>query len=258
MTAAYREGASPLGPLVSIHKSRGAGCFVVVAVTLGVLVVAGAAAFFAVGQPGVATASLVLAAASGWWLARRMRHQGVRLIALHEAGLLEVQNGQRVTMTFDQVRSVRSERVRHVRSGLETETHTVEGAGGERIAFTLMHDRAHDLLAAIEERVVPRLQKEALRAFDAGETVRFGPVALSEAGVHLPASDGSALLDIEAKPARVVPWSELHEVSLDRGGITFLGESRRALGGVALGEVPNGSIFVFMTRLAIEQEHAGQ
>lgn len=256
MVAAYRDGASPLGALVSVHKSRGAGCLVVLGVAMAVLVVAGGAAFFAIGQPGVAAASLALAAATGWVLARRLRRQGPHLVELHEAGLLEVRNRQRTAMTFDEVRAVRSERVRHLPSGLETETHVVEGAGGKRIAFTLVHDRAQDLIAAIEERVVPRLRKAALCAFDAGETVQFGPVALSEAGLHLPAFEGSALLDIEARPPRVVPWSDLREVSLDKGLITFLGESRRVLGGVALAKLPNGLIFVFMARLAIEQEHA--
>jgi hypothetical protein len=65
----------------------------------------------------------------------------------------------------------------------------------------MIRRRAEDLVAAIGEHVTSRLRLEALRAFDAGETVRFGRFASSEAGLQI-------------DDARAIPWSEVARVAV--------------------------------------------
>jgi len=244
MASAYRDAASPLGALVRVHKGRSDGCFAVVAGSLLVLacVTLGAVSFLT-GSWLQGALSVVLAVAGVWYGRRWLAGLGPDLIEVHEEGLLQRQRGKSVEMRFEDVASIRSVRVKG-RYGARAERHEIHAADGRCITFSLMHDLALDLLADIEAQVVPRLQKQALRAFDAGEIVRFGTVALSEHGVHL--------------PARVLPWSELREVTVEKGSIGFVGEARRRLGGVAARDVSNVTIFLMMAELAIEQEQAGQ
>ena len=242
MSAPYREAAPDLGPLVRTHRDDRDGCLLVALAIPGVLV----AVVFVVTANGWGLAAETLAVLAGVWALRRPGRLRPGVIELHEKGIVLRLGDTTTAIPFDDVRSITSKATRSVRSGVRTEHHRVESREGRHIEFGTGWRLPRDLLAVIEGATLPRLRTEALRAFDDGETVRFGPFALADDGLRC---DDLPLL----------PWKDVVRVTVEDGRIEVWkadvwekkGKSYAARG-VSL--VPNFRILLEMCDLAIERE----
>jgi hypothetical protein len=249
MDSPYRSGDRDVGPLVSVHVYRG-GCvlwafFLVCAVCLS------AWALFS-GIPTSVAVLMVVVTAIGIgalrWISRKSA--GSR-IELYERALVEHGRDEERVLEFENVRHVTSSSSRQRAAGVETQRHVVEARDGCRITFSLMHDRAPDLLAAIHARTLERLRTDALRAFDAGETLRFGPFALSEEGLR--AGDGP-----------IVPWSDIDRAAVEMPAIAigavwsevkvWKKKESRPFAMEASERVPNANVMLEVVALAVDAE----
>jgi hypothetical protein len=186
----------------------------------------------------------VMAVACGLAMMRRRGRAAAGVVELHEGGLAQRRSGATIAIRFDEVAAITSDRRAHVRSGVRTERHCIATGDGRMIEFTnVAFERPHDLLEAIERNVYPRLRARFLKAFDAGETVQFGPFALNEDGVRV--GDGALL------PWREVAGVEVHDGRIEVG---MRGAPQPTARSAAL--VPNAPILVEMIELAVEVERS--
>jgi hypothetical protein len=243
VSAPYREAAPDLGALVRTHRDDRDGCLLVAFAV--VCIVAAIAMAATANWWGLALEALAVAA--GGWALRRPGRTAAGVIELHEKGL-HLRVGKTTTaIRFEDVRSITSAYKRSRRSGARTESHRVESRDGRHIEFGTGWRLPRDLLAAIDEHTLPRLRTEALRAFDEGEPVRFGPFTLTEEGIGC-----------DAQP--LLPWTDAVRVTVEDGAIEVWkadvwekkGTSYAARGASL---VPNARILVEMCELAIEREH---
>jgi len=95
---------------------------------------------------------------------------------------------------------------RHYTNGIYTGTthvYTLFNRKQERLVLNDAYVRVEDLGKRVEQSIFPRLYQDAVSKYNAGETLDFGPVALSKGG-------------IQARK-KVYPWSEVRQVSIQRG-----------------------------------------
>jgi hypothetical protein len=251
MTSPYRAGEDntpyQLGALRSAHAER-SGCLLWFLLGgLGAYIVV--AAFF-LGVPASTAVEMLLViligAAALWWIGKRNPR---RLIQLYERGLTSEKRGRPRVIRFDDVKSITSSKQRRGLAGVKIQHYIVEAKDGSRIAFSLLFDGALDLLAAVEEATRQRLQDEAFKTYDAGEVVRFGPIAMSEEG----------FFDRE-KP--VVGWDEIERAAIEmpaHGPGLVWSEVKIWKRGTAepiakysLEQVPNANVMLAAMTLAVE------
>ena len=193
----YRDGqggTERLGPLVKVHRDR-SGCVLWVILFFLSFCIVGVAAFK--GLPASVGVTMFAVLLGGIVLLRWMaRRRGTRRIDLHARGIVSRSPGAECTLLFDDVLRVTSGSRRSQLVRTERQTHVVEGADAVRIEFNLLFDRALDLLEAVHAGTLDRLRTEALRAYDAGQTVHFGPFEASQEGLM----EGSG---------PIVPWSAI-------------------------------------------------
>ena len=252
MSGVYREGASPLGAIESVHQtgSGKVGCIVLLAL---VVLVFGIVESSFTGNLVYGVAYTLIAVGGGWFLIRRVRREPPEYIELHEEGLVQRLRGKETVVRFEEVQAVRRIPWRTSR-GMLHERYSVTTGDGREIKFTDHSGGASVLLEGIQARVLPRIETDALRAFDAGRLVAFGPLALSEQGLHLPAGRGTDPWDDEPRPARVVPWAELQRVEVGKERVRFLDVHGNVKGTATVASIPNLLVFLRMMQLAIEQE----
>jgi len=232
-----------LGPLVRTHRNDSDGCllFALAVVCIVVAITMAATANWW----GLALEALGVAA--GVWALRRPGRTAAGVIELHEKGLRLRAGKVTTAIPFEDVRSVTSAYKKSLRSGARTERHRVESRDGRHIEFGTSWRLQRDLLAAIEEQTLPRLRTQALRAFDAGEPVRFGPFTVAEEGIGC---DGVPLL----------PWTDAVRITVEDGMIEVwkadVWEKKKGKSYAARGAsfVPNARVFVEMCQLVIECE----
>jgi hypothetical protein len=252
MDSAYRDGARDLGPLRSVHVDRSNYVLWALAGLLGACIV-GWALFSGISTSLASLMALVVVAGIGaLWLIGR-RNPGAR-IELHESGLV-VRAGQAVrAIPFDDVRSVTSSSMRRRTFGVQRQRHVVEPRDGSPFEFSLLYGRAPALLEAIHAGTRERLRAEALRAYDAGDVVHFGPLAVCEDGFR----DGNA---------PVVPWTQLERATFEMRDFAF-GETwsqvkvwkKRAtapLASYASERVPNAMVLLDVVALAVDAADEG-
>jgi hypothetical protein len=251
MTSPYRTGEDntpyQLGALRSAHAER-SGCLLRVVAGVVVFGILAASAFYGITlsialQMAVVIMIGVVALA---WIGKRNPHA---LVLLYERGFTSNQGGRLRVIRFDDVKSITSSKQRRGLAGVEIQHHIVEATDGTRIAFNLLFDSALDLLGAIEEATRQRLEHEALKAFDAGEVVRFGPIAMSEEGFF----DGN-------KP--VIGWDEVERAAIEMPMLSpglVWAEVNVWKRGVAdpiakypLDQVPNANVMLAVLSLAVD------
>jgi hypothetical protein len=252
MTSPYRHGADDntpyqLGALRSAHAGR-SGCFLRVIAGVLVFVILAFAAVSGITLSIAMQMAVVIAigAFALWWVGRRNPRA---LILLYERGITRSTYGRPHVIRFDDVKSIRSAKQRRGLAGVEIQHHLVESNDGTRVGFSLLFDGALDLLAAIDDATRERLQAEALKAFDAGEVVRFGPIAMSEEGFF----DGD-------KP--VVGWNEIDRAAIEMPALSpglvwsevniWKRGAAEPIAKYPLEYVPNANVMIAVLTLAVE------
>lgn len=114
----------------------------------------------------------------------------------------------------------------------------VESAsGGMPLRFDGSLARLDALRQAVEERTLPHLLPAALEAYRAGETLTFGKLGITRAGLHL--------------AGRTLPWEEVREVRRGRDVIAVYALSgERPVEQVGVALVPNAHVLLALAEQA--------
>ncbi|MEO7110293.1 MAG: DUF6585 family protein [Polyangiaceae bacterium] len=251
MVSPYRAGEDTtpyqLGTLRSAHAER-SGCLVWLIVGALGAYIAVAAFFLGVSASTALQMLVVISIGVGalWWIKKRNPR---RLVQLYERGITSEKHGRPRVIRFDDVRSITSGKQRRGLAGVETQHHIVEAKDGSRIAFNLLFDGALDLLAAIDEATRQRLQDEALEAFDAGEILRFGPIAMSEEGFFdrdRPVTSWNEIERAAIEMPALAPGLVWSEVKIWKRG------SDEPTAKHPLDQVPNANVMLAVLSLAVD------
>lgn len=95
---------------------------------------------------------------------------------------------------------------RHYTNGIYTGTthvYTVFNKQNEKLSFADMYKGVEELGKAIENATFPARYERARQLYNSGQTVAFGPVAISKAGIVI--------------GKKTYPWTEVKEVSIHQG-----------------------------------------
>lgn len=107
---------------------------------------------------------------------------------------------------WDEISSFTAAVTRHYTNGIYTGTthaYTLLNKQGRRFVFSDVFKDVEKLALAIEQAVTPRLYDRAAAQYNSGQTVLFGPVAVSKAGIQI--------------GKKTYPWQEAKEVSIQQG-----------------------------------------
>ncbi|HZO74878.1 MAG TPA: DUF6585 family protein [Ktedonobacteraceae bacterium] len=135
---------------------------------------------------------------------------------------------------WDQIEAMWRSVTKHYTNGIYTGTthvYTVRSSDGRQVVFNDRFSNVEQLGDTISRQVTNRLLPQVIQAYQAGNTITFGPLSISKQGV----SNGKELL----------PWSQIKEMGVNRGVVTVKKEGKwLSWSAVMAAKVPN--IFVFM------------
>ena len=107
---------------------------------------------------------------------------------------------------WEDVVSMRSAITRHYTNGIYTGTthiYTLFNRQNQRLVLSDSLGKVEELAKMIDESIFPLLYKLAADQYNAGQTIVFGPVAISKTGITI--------------GRKTYPWSDVKEVSIHRG-----------------------------------------
>lgn len=149
-------------------------------------------------------------------------------------GLLSVRGSKIEAFRWDQIEAMWQAVTRRYYNGIYTGTthiYTVRSSDGRQVVFNDRFANVEQLGDTISREITNRLLPQVIRAYQAGNTITFGPLSISQQGV----SNSKELL----------PWSQIKEVGVNRGVVTVKKEGKWLnWSSVMVAKVPN--IFVFM------------
>jgi len=155
------------------------------------------------GTPLIIAAIAFVIGAGTLWTAYRNWN---RAVALYSSGLAYNDNKGLQTWRWEEVDQFLSAITRHYTNGVYTGTtyvYTLRKADNTKLVFDNRLNKVQDLGPLIERAVTPTLYKRAADAYNAGQTVTFGPIAISKEGVTI--------------GKKVYPWAEVAQVSINQG-----------------------------------------
>ena len=158
-------------------------------------------------------------------------------------GFLFLKGSQPIPCRWDQVAFVWQRIVRHYTNGVYTGTtfkYTICRADGFEIIIDQKFRSASQLGTQAQREVTRRLTPQAVAAFNAGQTLQFGPFNVSRQGL--------------ATPKEVIPWSEVQQVSANRGMVVIQRRGQRkakSYGGVD--KVPNLYVFFNVAEAIVQK-----
>lgn len=167
---------------------------------------------------------LLWALPGGWWFISALRKRDLRILVFPE-GLSYTRSGKTAVIRWDDVEAV-WQAVRKVQYTFTVHTCTLRLKDGSRYTFNNALRQVDRLIQTIQQRVTPRILARAREACDAGQTVPFGKLSVSQAGIYR----GSALL----------PWDQVGSIRVNEGIATVKKEgSLFKWTSVPVAEIPN-------------------
>jgi uncharacterized protein DUF6585 len=129
-----------------------------------------------------------------------------RAVAVYSNGFAYNDNKGLQTWHWEEVDQFLAAITRHYTNGIytgTTYTYTLRKADGGKVVFDNRIKKVQDLGPMIERATTPNLHKRAVDAYNVGQTVLFGPVALNKGGITF--------------GKKSYPWSEVAQVSINKG-----------------------------------------
>ncbi|HEU5227713.1 MAG TPA: DUF6585 family protein [Ktedonobacteraceae bacterium] len=135
---------------------------------------------------------------------------------------------------WDQIEAMWQSVTKHYTNGVYTGTthiYTVRSRDGRKVVLNDKFANVEQLGNTISQQITNYLLPQVVSAYNAGNTITFGPLSISKQGV----SNSKELL----------PWSQIKEMGVNRGVVTVKKEGKwLSWSSVMVAKVPN--IFVFM------------
>jgi hypothetical protein len=184
--------------------------------------------------PVIVAFILFLLALAAGWAAYVNWNKGV---ALYEQGFVVRDRKGIQAWRWEEIVSLRAAVTRHYTNGIYTGTthvYTLYNRQNERLVFSDIYVKVEELAKAIEQGIFPHLYERAAQQYNLGQTLAFGPVAISKTGIQI--------------SKKVYPWTEVQQVTVQRG---FLKVSKKGGGwfsgaSAAASAIPNLSVLLNM------------
>jgi hypothetical protein len=164
----------------------------------------------------------------GLWFISTLRKRGLRVLVLPD-GLSYTRHGRTEIVRWDEVADV-WQAISKIQYTFTVRSCKVRLEDGRKYTFNSALRNVAGLIATIQQEVTPRILARASDAYDAGETIPFGKLGVSKAGI--------------SRGKRTLPWDQVKRVTVDKGVITV-----RKQGGllkwtsVHVAETPNFFVF---------------
>ncbi len=231
LAATYQLGTPQAEYKVGFKKST-----LILAIVLGVALGGGfgaAAVSSSDAKPILAILSLIFTIMALYYVFMPVIYRSWRAYICSE-GLLSVRGSKIEAFRWDQIEAMWQSVTRHYTNGIYTGTthvYTVRSKDGRQVVFNDRFANVEQLGNTISRQVTNRLLPQVIHAYQAGNTITFGPLSISKQGV----SNGKELL----------PWSQIKEMGVNRGVVTVKKEGKwLSWSSVMASKVPN--LFVFM------------
>lgn len=146
---------------------------------------------------------LLIAAATAWAAYSNWN----KAVVIYQGGLAYADRHGVKSWRWDEFASLTSAVTRHYTNGIYTGTthiYTLTKNGGEKIVLTDSFPKVEDISGMIRANVFPLLYQSYAEAYNAGQRLVFGPVAISKSG-------GIQI------GKREYPWDQVEQVSIHQG-----------------------------------------
>lgn len=166
-----------------------------------------------------------------WWFISTLRKRGLRVLVFPD-GLTYTRHGKTDVIRWDDVATV-LQAITRVQYTFTVRKCTVQLQDGNKYTFNNALRNVEQLINTIQQQITPRILERVDEAYEAGQTVPFGKLSISRAGI----SQGN----------KTLPWDQVKRVTVDKGVITI-----RKQGGllkwasVNVAETPNFFAFASM------------
>jgi hypothetical protein len=187
--------------------------------------------------PGIVLVGVGVWAFTQWRLKRNLR------ALVFPDGLVHIRGTKTNVFRWDEIESVwQSAQKARPTSRAVYRAYTIADRNGRKAVFTSDFVGVQALGDTIQREVSERLLPHALEAFEAGETVRFGKLSLSQEGL--------------SNDRETIPWDQVEEVKLERGIITVRKEGKwLSWANVTVGGTPNVLVFLTLVDRIIGVKH---
>ena len=129
-----------------------------------------------------------------------------RALAIYEKGLAVRDRKGIESWRWEEIASLRAAVTRHYTNGIYTGTthvYTLLNSQGKRLVLNDVFIKIEEVAKTIEQNIFPLLYGHAADDYNGGQTLTFGPVAVSKGGILI--------------GKRTYPWKDVKEVSIHQG-----------------------------------------
>ena len=171
---------------------------------------------------------LIYVLPGGLWFISTVRKRDLRVLILPD-GLSYIRRGRTEIIRWDEVAAV-WQAITRVQHTFTVRSCKMQLDDGRKYTFNNALRNVPELIATIQQQVTPRILARASEAYDAGETIPFGKLGVSKAGI--------------SRGKRTLPWDQVKRVTVDKGVITVRKQgSLLKWTSVRVAETPNFFVF---------------
>jgi hypothetical protein len=179
----------------------------------------------------VSAFGLVFIGVGVWWYVNNRRQRDLRVLVFPE-GLSYTNRGRTEIIRWDDVKAAWQDITEDTDTGTIIHVYTVDCNDGRKYVFKDTLVDVEELGNAIQRESARRMLPRVLEAYDAGQTIPFGKLSISQAGI--------------TQGKETLPWEQVKRVRPSHGLITIEEQGKRLKwASVRALEVPN--ILVFLT-----------
>lgn len=182
---------------------------------------------------------LLLCAVGSYLLLYHIIYKNWHVVAFEQGFLYKKGNEAPQPFRWDQIEAAWYHVTRHYRNGIYTGTthrYRVRRQGGYEIILNDRFTNVGQLGDIISDQVTRYQLPQVMAAYNAGQTVSFGPLSIHWQGIMN--GQGSLL-----------PWQEIHDVEIQRGYVSVRKAGKwLSWSGQPVANIPNVFVFIAMTK----------
>lgn len=168
-------------------------------------------------------------------------------VYIYERGFIYTRGKAPQVFRWDQVEAIWFQITRHYRNGIYTGTtymYRVRRNDGQEVVLNNRFTKIAQLGELVNERICQTKLPQVIAALNAGQTVTFGPLSLSQAGLQ------------NAKGA-LLPWQEITGVDVQSGYIAISKAGKwLKWSNQPVANIPNALLFINLARSVLRQRSA--
>lgn len=236
MASNVDSGANGLGtPMAKYTRNVGRHALGLIVsgmiIAIGVAMVFGGGAAAASGEGDAAIfliMGLIYGVPGALWFISILRKRGLRVLVFPE-GLAYTRRSRTEIIRWDEVAAV-WQGITRVQHTFTVRSCKMQLDDGRKYTFNNALRNVTELIATVQQEVTPRILARASEAYDAGETIPFGKLGVSKAGI--------------SRGKQTLPWDQVRRVTVDKGVITVRKQgSLLKWTSVPVAEMPNFFVF---------------